>query len=74
MQYFENTFHHVLTPYLGNDTYYNVLPRPCVITEMGWVKANIVEDKMLEIDCEVFGGSSKVHYMVMGFQKYIWPT
>jgi hypothetical protein len=38
---------------LGNDTCYNVLPKPCVIAKLEWVKANIVEDKMLEIDCEV---------------------
>jgi hypothetical protein len=44
----------------GNDTYYNVLPKPCVIIESGtWVEANIVEAKVLEIDCESLGEGHK---------------
>jgi hypothetical protein len=34
---------------------------------MGWVKANIVEDKMLEIDCEVFG---EVHKFII----WLWDS
>jgi len=40
---------------LGNATNYNLLSKPCVIAKLEWVKANIVEDKMLEIDCEALG-------------------
>jgi hypothetical protein len=49
-------------PNLGNDTYYNVLPKPCVISKSEWVEANIVEDKMLEIDFETIG---EVHKFII---------
>jgi hypothetical protein len=47
---------------LGNDTYYNFLPKPCVIVELEWVEVNIVEDKMLEIDC---GNLGEVHKFII---------
>jgi hypothetical protein len=52
---------------LNNDTYYNVLPKPCVIAEVEWVKTNIDEDKMLEIDYEVFG---EVHKFII----WLWNS